>query len=66
LESKRREFLKKSAVVAGATAASSVALFANGKSYEADSNGVVLGESHKKEILYKKNATWEEYYKNAK
>ena len=62
----RRDFLKKGAVVAGATAVGSAALFANSKSYEADSNGVVLGGSNKKEILYKKTATWEEYYKNAK
>lgn len=66
MENKRRDFLKKGAVVAGAAAVSGTALMAGNKSYEADSNGVVLGKSPKKEITYTKTATWEEYYKNAK
>ena len=30
-----------------------------------DSNGVVIGKSPKKEILYKKTANWDAYYKAA-
>jgi len=30
-----------------------------------DSNGVVVGHSPKKEILYKKTANWDAYYKAA-
>ncbi len=30
-----------------------------------NSNGVVIGQSPKKEILYKKTANWEAYYKAA-
>lgn len=30
-----------------------------------DSNGVVLGHSPKKEILYRKTANWEIYYKSS-
>lgn len=70
MQKSRREFAKKTAMVtAGAAAiAGTSVLAATGKSSGQDdlNNGVVKGSSRKKEILYKKNATWEEYYKNAK
>ena len=69
MQKSRREFAKKTAIVAAgaAVAAGTSVLAATGESVQSDSNnGVVLGSSRKKEILYKKTATWEEYYKNAK
>ena len=66
MQDSRRDFLKKSAVVAGAAAVGSTAMAMSKKS-ESDtgSNGVVVGQSPKKEIIYKKTAAWEEYYKQA-
>ncbi|AXX91969.1 Tat pathway signal protein [Malaciobacter molluscorum LMG 25693] len=67
MQEDRRQFVKKSAMVVGASVAvGATTLAASGKSYEADSNGVVVGESTKKEIIYKKTKAWEEYYKQAK
>ncbi|GGD40453.1 hypothetical protein GCM10012288_13150 [Malaciobacter pacificus] len=69
MQKSRREFAKKTAIVTAgaAVAAGTSVLAATGESVQSDSNnGVVLGSSRKKEILYKKTATWEEYYKNAK
>ncbi|NKQ41505.1 MAG: twin-arginine translocation signal domain-containing protein [Sulfurovum sp.] len=61
----RRGFLKKLAgatAVAGAGAVVAVA----GESKKAQSSGgVVVGKSTKKEIIYKKNETWDEYYSAA-
>ncbi|AXH09383.1 Tat pathway signal protein [Malaciobacter halophilus] len=67
MQDDRRQFVKKSAMVVGASVAvGATTLAASGKSYEADSNGVTVGKSPKKEILYKKSKAWEEYYKQAK
>ncbi len=67
MKKERRGFLKKLAG-AGAVAASAgtvAALASEKQKTEPDSNGVVVGHSRKKEILYRKTAAWEEYYKNA-
>ncbi|RXK00267.1 Tat pathway signal protein [Arcobacter sp. CECT 8986] len=67
MQEDRRQFVKKSAMVVGASVAvGATTLAASGKSHEADSNGVVVGNSTKKEITYKKTKAWEEYYKQAK
>ncbi len=67
MQNDRRKFIKTSAMVVGATAAvGATSLAASGRSYEADSNGVVIGKSPKKEILYKKTTAWEDFYKQAK
>ncbi len=67
MQNDRRKFIKNSALVVGATAAvGATSLAASGRSYEADSNGVVIGKSPKKEILYKKTTAWEDFYKQAK
>ncbi len=70
MQTSRREFAKKTAIVAavGSVAiASTNVLAASAKSVQDGSNnGVVVGSSKKQEILYKKTATWEEYYKSAK
>ncbi|MCP4970742.1 MAG: Tat pathway signal protein [Arcobacter sp.] len=66
MQESRRDFAKKTAMVVGATAVGATALAANATaSYEADSNGVVIGNSPKKEITYKKTKAWEEFYKQA-
>jgi|TARA_R110002033_G_scaffold107863_1_gene154225 phosphohistidine swiveling domain-containing protein len=70
VQKSRREFAKKTAMItAGAVAVTgTTVLAATGKSSGQDdsNNGVVVGESRHKEILYKKTAAWEEYYKNAR
>lgn len=67
MQKSRRNFAKKTAIVVGATAVGSTALVAaNGSaSIETDSNGVVVGNSNKKEITYSKTKAWEDYYKQA-
>ena len=67
MQKSRRDFAKTSALVVGATAVGSTVLMAaNGSSsIEAESNGVVVGNSNKKEITYKKSKAWEDYYKQA-
>jgi len=66
MQESRRNFLRKGAIVVGAAAAGATALAANnGKAVEADSNGVVVGKSNKKEILYKKTKAWEDFYTQA-
>lgn len=64
MQKDRREFVKKSAIVVGAgVVIGATTLVARGKGYnEANSNGVVLGSSTKKEITYKKTKAWEDYY----
>ncbi|WP_415396015.1 twin-arginine translocation signal domain-containing protein [Sulfurimonas sp. CS5] len=66
MQESRRNFFKRSALVVGAAAVSATALAANkDKAIEADSNGVVVGTSTKKEILYTKTKAWEDFYKQA-
>ncbi len=70
MQQSRRDFAKKTAMVAAgaAVAGSATAVMAGTKSVDNEeslSNGVVVGSSNKKEITYKKNETWAEYYKNA-
>lgn len=66
----RRGFLKKlgkaSAIAAVGTTTVALASSGHERSYAADSNGVVVGQSKKKEIIYKKTATWNEYLNSAK
>lgn len=65
MKEKRRSFIKKtlgaSALVAAGGATAAIAS-ANTKSVNS-SNGVVVGKSNKKEILYKETAEWEAFYK---
>lgn len=67
MQESRRNFAKKTAIVVGATTVGSTVLAATSgsKSYEAESNGVVVGKSNKKEIVYTKTKAWEDYYKQA-
>ena len=67
MQESRRNFAKKTAMVVGAAVVGAKALSAKSvtASYEADSNGVVIGNSNKKEILYTKTKAWEDFYKQA-
>ena len=69
MEDERREYLK---VAAGAGVAGASTLLTakfgiakESQSEAVESNGVVIGHSPKKEILYKKTQHWELYYKVA-
>ncbi len=65
MEEKRRSFLTKAAVAGALSAVGAVAATASTKSNAYSSNGVVVGHSPKKEILYKKTKAWEDYYRTA-
>ena len=67
MQKSRRDFAKKTAIVVGATAVGTTALAAanSSTSKEVGTNGVVVGNSPKKEVLYKKSEAWSEYYKQA-
>lgn len=62
----RRNFLKTTlgAGIAGATTLLATK-YSLAKETPKSTNGVVLGQSPKKEVLYKKTAEWEAYYKAA-
>jgi len=63
VQDQRRSFLKKALGTGAVVAAVGVSAIASDKgAYTAGSNGVVVGKSNKKEILYKKTANWEAYY----
>jgi hypothetical protein len=70
VQESRRNFAKKTALVAAGAAAiaGTSVLAATGESHVQgdENNGVIVGSSNKKEILYKKTASWEEFYKSAK
>lgn len=69
MNNSRRGFLRKAAITGAVVASTStVAAIAssNKKGHQdSDYNGVVIGKSNKKEILYKKSLAWDEYYKRA-
>lgn len=66
MEKQRRSFLKKAAITSAVAAtAGTVAVMANSSKQMKDSNGVVIGKSNKKEILYTETKSWDEYYKRA-
>ncbi|WP_024956005.1 twin-arginine translocation signal domain-containing protein [Sulfurospirillum arcachonense] len=62
MQESRRGFLKKAAVVGTVAAVGTLSASESAKS-TVGSNGVVVGKSPKKEILYKKTANWDAYYK---
>ena len=68
VQKERRNFAKKAAmVVVGSTVMGTTAVLAksDGENVDSFSNGVVVGKSSKREILYKKTKAWEEFYKQA-
>ena len=67
MQGSRRDFLKKSLKVgaAGGVLAVSAVAKVTSDDLSPDDNGVVVGKSNKKEVLYKKSKNWETYYKTA-
>ena len=67
MQGSRRDFLKKSLKVgaAGGVLAVSAVAIVTCDDLAPDDNGVVVGKSNKKEVLYKKSKNWETYYKIA-
>jgi len=61
----RRSFIKKALSTSALVAASgaTVAMANNSSKNANSSNGVVVGRSSKKEILYKETKEWEAFYK---
>ncbi len=66
MQKDRRDFVKKVGLASVGVAAVAVGSSALANTNEENSNAVIKGSSRSKEILYKKTAAWEEYYKNAK
>ncbi|MBX1798268.1 Tat pathway signal protein [Campylobacter jejuni] len=65
-ENSRRDFLRKSLKVgASAMLVSSIAKATTKQDFIDKEKNVVLGQSNKNEVLYKKTAHWEAYYKVA-
>lgn len=63
MQDQRRSFLKKTLGASAVVAAVGVSAIAGDKGGQmAGSNGVVIGKSKKKEILYKKTTNWDAYY----
>ncbi|CAM3536602.1 MULTISPECIES: twin-arginine translocation signal domain-containing protein [Arcobacter] len=67
----RRNFIKRAGIAASVLAGSVVATAATTESKDRGAgsnvgNGVVVGTSTKKEILYKKTANWNTFYDAAK
>ena len=68
MQGSRRDFLRKSlkvGAVGGAVLATAAMAKPTSDELEPDGNGVVVGKSSKKEVLYKKSKEWEYYYKIA-
>lgn len=65
MEQTRRDFLKKSLKVGALTTLTTSAFASQNITSKQDSNGVVVGKSKKKEILYTKSEIWDKYYKIA-
>ena len=63
MQEKRRSFIKKTLGASAVLAVGGVKAVASEQPIT--SNGVVIGKSPKKEILYKKTQHWEAYYKRA-
>jgi len=68
--SNRREFLKRAGVAGAVLASSVVAVAATTENVhrghtDNTGNGVVVGSSNKKEILYKKTQNWDMFYNSA-
>ncbi len=65
-ESSRRNFVRNAALVGGIAAYGLITATAVMRKQEPNYNdGVMVGESNKKEVLYHSSKHWEEYYKHA-
>jgi hypothetical protein len=62
----RRGFLRKLGIASAmAVSVGTVGAIASNNKKSYNSNGVVVGHSPKKEILYKKTRAWEDFYNSA-
>ncbi len=62
----RRTFVRNAALVGGIAAYGVVTATAVMRKQVPDyNNGVIIGESNKKEVLYHDSIHWQEYYKHA-
>jgi hypothetical protein len=65
MQENRRSFLKKATVAGSLAAIGAVSATASSTQSTFSSNGVVVGNSPKKEITYKKTKAWDDYYRSA-
>ncbi|MDR3346271.1 MAG: Tat pathway signal protein [Campylobacteraceae bacterium] len=65
MQEKRRVFLKKTLTAGVVTAVGVKAGLAASVPAVSDDNGVVVGKSNKKEILYRQTKEWELYYRRS-
>lgn len=69
MDNTRRSFLKKAAITSAVAVSTTTAMAVAHSSKKSEANpdydGVVIGKSNKKEILYNKSQAWAEYYKKA-
>lgn len=63
MKKQRRDFIKKALGATTVVAVGGVHAIAKGP--KATTNGVVIGKTSKKEVLYKRTTNWEAYYKVA-
>lgn len=66
MQEDRRSFAKGLAMLAGVGAATVGLAGKSDSKMSKSSNGVVIGSSRKKEIIYSKSMAWEDYYRTAK
>ena len=62
---KRRSFIKKALGVGALAVAGTKMAIAHDNKEESTSNGVVVGKSRKKEVLYKETQEWEDFFKSS-
>lgn len=66
MQEDRRGFMKKAAIAGGVAAYGLIVATAVTRKQKPNFNdGVIIGESNKKEILYKESKAWEDYYAHA-
>ncbi len=63
MKESRRSFIKKTLGASALVATSGTIALASNDTKNSSSNGVVIGKSPKKEILYKQTKEWEAFYK---
>ncbi|QKF81796.1 twin-arginine translocation signal domain-containing protein [Halarcobacter ebronensis] len=63
MKNQRRSFIKALGTSAAVAAVGVTASLASNENKTKSTNGVVVGKSPKKEILYKETAQWDAFYK---
>ncbi|WP_375723140.1 Tat pathway signal protein [Arcobacter sp. KX21116] len=65
MKEQRRSFIKKALGTSAVIAATGVTAAMASSNEKSASNGVVVGKSPKKEILYRQTPEWEAFYKSS-